>query len=152
MNFADANPLASCTAGGNGRQIMMVAYDFLPEDVTPVFQIHTNGSHRPDLDQFLVQPTKERWGSASVIRFPSPAQPYLQQIREDFSVKLTAKDSSGRVSENKWDFDYVQHKKSGASPRTGGGWQPANNGFGGGGYQGTGQDRKDCFFCGRILD
>ena len=72
MDFVDANPLATCTSGGNSRVVMMVANQSLPEDVIPIFQIHVHGSHRPDLDQFLVQPTKQGWGTSSVIRFTTP--------------------------------------------------------------------------------
>ena len=169
MDFADANPLASCTAGGNGRTVMMVANQTLPEDVKPIFQIHVQGNHRQDLDQFLVQPTKENWGPTSVIRFSTPAQPNLHEINENFTVKLTARDSSGTVSNNKWDFQYVQHKKKESEGnRSGGcGWQGGhgcnNNGYGadnrggyrggyGGGYGGSGQGQRDCMFCGGLLD
>ena len=58
MNFVDAHPLASCDAGGNGRTVLMVADQTIPKDVKPLFQVHVQGSHRPDLDHLLVQPTK----------------------------------------------------------------------------------------------
>ena len=156
MNFVDANPLASCTAGGNGRTVMMVANQTLPKDVKPIFQVHVKGSHRPDLDQFLVQPTKDKWAPTSVIRFSTPAQPNMRQINENFTVKLTASDTSGRVSDNKWNFQYVEHEKKRAEGTRGGGygWQ-GGNGYGAanrGGYGGIGHGQKDCIFCGGILD
>ena len=67
----DANPLASCTAGGNGRSIMMFSNQPIPNDVSPVFQVYVNGNHRPDLDRHLKQPVREQidqWPS-SVMKF-----------------------------------------------------------------------------------
>ena len=109
IDFVDANPLVTCTTGGNSRLVLMVANQSLPEDAMPIFQIHVHGSHRPDLDQFLVQPTKQGWGTTSVLRFTTPPQPNLGQIKEHFDIKLTARDSSGNVSSTKFDFDYVPH-------------------------------------------
>ena len=156
MDFVDANPLATCTSGGNSRVVMMVANQSLLEDVIPIFQIHVHGSHRPDLDQFLVQPTKQGWGTSSVIRFTTPPQPNLSKIYENFSIKLTARNGSGNVSSSKFDFEYVEHNKveDGQKIREGGGWQGGdsfnNNCYGG--YGGTGQGRGDCMFCGGLLD
>ena len=146
MDFADANPLASCTAGGNGRKVIMVSYHSLPEDVQPIFQIHVGGSHRPDLDQFLVQPTKENFNPSSVIQFSTPAQPNLNQINQNFTVKLTAQDSAGRVSNNKWDFQYAQHEEREADG------QGNCQGRGQGRVQGNGQGQRECIFCRADLD
>eukprot|EP00090_Calanus_glacialis_P045552 TRINITY_DN8531_c0_g1_i1.p1 TRINITY_DN8531_c0_g1~~TRINITY_DN8531_c0_g1_i1.p1 ORF type:complete len:169 (-),score=40.36 TRINITY_DN8531_c0_g1_i1:52-558(-) len=161
MDFVDANPLATCTSGGNSRVVMMVANQSLPEDVIPIFQIHVHGSHRPDLDQFLVQPTKQGWGTSSVIRFTTPPQPNMNKISENFSIKLTARNGSGNVSNSKFDFEYVEHNKVEDGQKRGGGsgWQGGNNFnnncYGApntGGYGGMGQGRRDCLFCGHILD
>ena len=112
MMFVDAHPLASCDAGGNGRTVVMISNLTLAEDVVPIFQLYVNGSHRPDLDQFLVQPTKESWSTTSAIRFSTPAQPNLVRIHGEFTVKLTAMDSSGQVCEEMWDFKYYPHKQN----------------------------------------
>ena len=111
MNFVDVHPLATCEAGGNGRTVVMVSNQTIPEDVVPVFQVFVQGIHRQDLDQFLVQPIKESWAATSAIRFSTPAQPNLGLISEDFSVILTAKDSSDKVCENKWEFQYSRHRR-----------------------------------------
>ena len=87
ITFVDAFPLASCTEGGNGRNIKMIANEEIPQDVFPIFHVYVNGSHRPDLDHFLVQPTKDTWPTSSVIRFPSPPQSHLKNIKESVMVK-----------------------------------------------------------------
>ena len=97
INFVDATPLASCDAGGNGRTVVMVANQTLPADVRPIFQVHVQGSHRPDLDQYLVQPTKDHWAPTSVIKIATPPQPNLRQINELFTVKLM---SLGDITRN----------------------------------------------------
>ena len=154
MNFVDATPLASCDAGGNGRTVVMVANQTLPADVRPIFQVHVQGSHRPDLDQYLVQPTKDHWAPTSVIKFATPPQPNLRQINELFTVKLTARDSSGKVSGNNWDFQYVKHKTQAAEEGIGGwGWQGWKSDYGcGAGFGGHGYGQTECMFCKGILD
>ena len=161
ITFVDAFPLASCTEGGNGRTIMMIANQAIPQDVLPIFHVYVNGSHRPDLDHILVQPTKDIWPTTSVIRFPSPPQPYLKNIREGFMIKLTAKNLAGEVSDSRWDFQYVEHKKkeegdlsgAGYSGHTGaetynGQYQPNERETNGG----RGNAPPNCIFCGGILD
>ena len=153
INFVDATPLASCDAGGNGRTVVMVANQTLPADVRPIFQVHVQGSHRPDLDQYLVQPTKDHWAPTSVIKFVTPPQPNLSQNNELFTVKLTARDSSGKVSRSNWDFQYVKHKTQ--SGRGEWGWQggksDSHNGCGAG-FGGHGYGQKECLFCRGIFD
>ena len=112
MNFVDAHPLASCEAGGNSRTVLMVSNQTIPEDVVPICQVFVQGTHRPDLDQFLVQPIKDSSVPTSAIKFSTPAQPNLGMIKEDFSVMLTAQDSSDKVCEDKWEFQYSRHKKN----------------------------------------
>jgi hypothetical protein len=120
MDFVDATPLASCDAGGNGRTVVMVANQTLPKDVRPLLQ----GSHRQDLDQYLVQPTKDHWAATSVIKFVTPPQPNLWKISELFTVKLTARDSSGKISRSNWNFIYVKHKTQASEEgRCGWSWQ-----------------------------
>ena len=148
MDFVDANPRASCTAGGNSRTVMMVANQTIPHDVVPVFQIHVQGGHRPDLDQYLVQPTKQAWGwgTSTVLRFTTPPQPFLGDIKETFSIKLTARDGAGNISNTSFDFQYHQHSRGGEA-RDGQRWgslyqTQSNNNY---------QIRK-CLFCSEILD
>ena len=164
----DAFPLSSCTAGGNGRTVFMFGNDHLKEDLTPVFQIHVHGTHRPDLDHYLVQPVKVEWAPVSVIQFHTPAQPYLRKISEQFEVKLTARDSSERFIGKVWDFEYVLHKRKAAEGKENcqyGNLGKEENGEdcwkGGMGWdnKGTitdmdirGNRPRDCIFCGGILD
>ena len=108
-----------------------------------------NGSHRSDLDQFLVQPTKESWSTTSAIRFSTPAQPNLGRISGEFTVKLTAMDSSGQVCEDMWDFKYYPHNKQNNTEQT----QFTVTGLD---YEDTGDDsgskETTCVFCAGILD
>ena len=156
MDFVDAAPLASCEAGGNGRTVVMVENTTIPGDVRPIFQVHVQGNHRPDLDQFLVQPSKDEWAPTSVIKFVTPPQPNLKQINELFKIKLTARDSSGKVSGSNWDFQYVKHKtKSAEGGRGGWGWQGRKRDSQsdcGARHGGHGYGETECIFCRGILD
>jgi hypothetical protein len=124
MNFVDAHPLASCDAGGNGRMVLMIADNNLPKDVKPIFQVHVQGTHKPELDKFLVQPEKMDISPRSVLKFATPPQPNIRQINEAFSVKLTARNSVGIQSTNMWTFIYNEHKTKVEEKSGGGcGWQ-----------------------------
>ena len=88
---------------------MMISNQAIPQGVSPIFHVYLSGSHRPDLDHLLVQPTKDTWPTTSVIRFPSPPQPDLKNIKESVTIKLTAKNIAGEVSDSKWGFQYSGH-------------------------------------------
>ena len=109
VTIVDAHPLASCTQGGGARSVAMVADQTLPHDMMPVFQIYVQGTHRPDLEQFLVQPSKQNTGASSVIQFQTQAQPRIPLITEVFTVKLTTRDSRDNLSSDKFDFMHFQH-------------------------------------------
>jgi len=116
MDFVDAHPQKSCTNGG--RLIIIISEYNLSKDITPIFQIFTSDSingeiHRHDLDQYLVQP-EENESRIEIrntqITFRSPAQPMLQRIREDFTLKLAVRrNGDGYISSTKFNFEYEPH-------------------------------------------
>ena len=143
MDFLDVIPLASCTAGG--RIIRMISNNTLSEDVIPIFQVFISGVHRPDFDKFLVQPTRAREVSGSILKFYAPPQPQLDQIKqrgETPKIRLRARDGSGRISNNSWDFVYRMH---GSSRRRRGGSEPQ-------GYPGADDSNQECIFCDGKVD
>ena len=147
VTIVDAHPLASCTQGGGARSVAMVADQTLPHDIMPVFQIYVQGTHRPDLEQFLVQPSKQSIGASTVIQFQTPAQPRLALIREEFTVKLTTRDSKGVVGREKFDFMYFQHSSSETQKQTSNGWRQPNYNFGR-----NSQPGGICVYCNGMYD
>ena len=139
MDFVDALPLASCTSGG--RDIRMISNTTLADDIVPIFQVLVSGSHRPDLDQFLVQPTRDKYSPGSVLKFSAPPQPRFGELDyggERVQIKLTATDGTGRASSCSWDFEYSKHGVGG--------------GAGQHGYQGAGGQQWGCMFCLGLVD
>ena len=114
MDFYDATPHKSCVKGG--RKIIMVSEYNLAKDVSPVFQVYDEFDvHRPELDEFLVQPNKTEFNLKNqTIIFITPEQPRLLEIRNNMSnynIKLLAKRKGDGYTSNKmFNFRYIEHE------------------------------------------
>jgi len=112
MDFYDATPHKSCDKGG--RKIIMVSEYNLDKKVVPIFQVYDEfEEHHPDLDVFLIQPSKFSLKNQTIV-FITPPQPRLQDIRtnlSNFSIKLLAKRGGDGYTSNKtFNFTYLDHK------------------------------------------
>ena len=80
MDVWDCWPRKSHPSGG--RKVMMTSEYDLADDVVPRFEVYdADGNHRPDVDDFIMQPIKSPSTMAiknTTIIFLSPAQPDLE--------------------------------------------------------------------------
>ena len=92
---------------------MMTGDYQLADDVVPRFEVYdADGNHRPDVDDFIMQPIKSP--STMVIKnttiiFLSPAQPDLEEIKlkiGNFSLKLVAYRQRDALTSNAFAFEY----------------------------------------------
>eukprot|EP00092_Neocalanus_flemingeri_P013332 GFUD01014373.1.p1 GENE.GFUD01014373.1~~GFUD01014373.1.p1 ORF type:complete len:720 (+),score=156.72 GFUD01014373.1:162-2321(+) len=112
MDFYDATPHKSCIRGG--RKIIMVSEYNLAKDVSPIFEVYDDfGEPRPELDQFLSQPTDFNRRNQTII-FITPPQPRLHEITENlnnWTIKLLAKRKGDGYKSNKmFNFRYIDHE------------------------------------------
>ena len=80
LKLYDCTPRKSHPSGG--RKVIMIGEYNLADDVVPRFEVYdADGNHRPDVDDFIMQPIKSPSTMAiknTTIIFLSPAQPDLE--------------------------------------------------------------------------
>ena len=93
---------------------MMTGDYQLADDVVPRFEVYdSDGNHRPDVDDLIMQPIKSPSTMAiknTTIIFLSPAQLDLEKIQlkiGNFSLKLVAYRQRDRMTSKAFAFDYT---------------------------------------------
>ena len=94
--------------------MVMISDYQLADDVIPRFEVYdSDGNHRPDLDNFVIQLDKSASNMAiknTTIIFLSPAQPNLEKIQLEignFSLKLVAYRQRDRMTSKAFAFEYT---------------------------------------------
>ena len=77
----------SCVMGGK-KVLMRLCEESEDVDLVPVFKVYVAGSARPELERFIIQPSRER-GSTTWLIFFTPSQPFISNLPEDARIKLT---------------------------------------------------------------
>ena len=92
---------------------MMIGEYQLADDVVPRFKVYdSDGNHRPDVDDTIMQPIKSPSNMViknTTIIFLSPAQPNLEKIQlkiGNFSLKLVAYRQRDAMTSNAFAFEY----------------------------------------------
>ena len=112
MDIWDCWPRKSSPSGG--RKVMMISEYDLADDVVPRFEVYdSDNNHRPDVDDFVMQPIKSPTTMAiknTAIIFLTPAQPHLEEIQPkigNFSLKLVAYRRRDGMTSKAFAFEYT---------------------------------------------
>ena len=97
MNIEEISEQSSCVMGGK-KVLVRLNDQSESSDLVPVFKVYVNGTARPDLEKFIIQPNRERWSITWLI-FYSPSQPYISNLPDNASIKLTVMVISRVISE-----------------------------------------------------
>ena len=117
MNIEEISEQSSCVMGGK-KVLVRLNDQSESSDLVPVFKVYVNGTARPDLEKFIIQPNRERWSITWII-FYSPSQPYISNLPENASIKLTVMVISRVISEICDQQTEIDRLVAGASERCG---------------------------------
>jgi len=112
MDIWDCWPRQSSPSGG--RKVVMISEYDLADDVVPRFEVYdSDGNHRPEVEDYIVQPIKSASTMAiknTTIIFLTPAQPNLGMIESqigNFSLKLVAHRQRDGMTSKAFAFKYT---------------------------------------------
>ena len=112
MDIWDCWPRQSSPSGG--RKVVMISEYDLADDVVPRFEVYdSDGNHRPEVEDYIVQPIKSTSTMAiknTTIIFLTPAQPSLGMIEAqigNFSLKLVAHRQRDGMTSKAFAFKYT---------------------------------------------